>query len=71
VNQRVYGVTRPVPNMDEPLVSKHPRIQEDVIHVGVADHARDGVMFGTFFSGALHQPHLRVGIVSRHHWSPW
>jgi hypothetical protein len=67
----MYGVKRPFPNRDEPLVSKHPRIQEGVIHVGVAAHARYGVMFGTFVAGTLHQPHLRVGIVARHHWSPW
>jgi hypothetical protein len=28
-------------------------------------------MFGTFYAGKLHQPCLRVGIVARHHWSPW
>jgi hypothetical protein len=70
VNQRVYGVKRPLPNMDEPLVSKHPWVQEYVIHVGVADHARDGVMFGTFVAGTLNQPYLRIGVVARHHWSP-
>jgi hypothetical protein len=47
----MYGVKRPVPNTNEPLVSRHPRIQEYVIHVGLADHARDGVMFGTFVDG--------------------
>jgi hypothetical protein len=71
VNQGVYGITRSFPAMDEPFVSKHPRLQDDVIHVGVADHAQDGVMFGTFVDGTLHQPYLRVGIVACHHWSPW
>jgi hypothetical protein len=28
-------------------------------------------MFGTFVADTLHQPHLRVGIFARHHWSPW
>jgi hypothetical protein len=67
VNQRVYGANRSFHNMDEPLVSKNPRFQEEVIHVGVADHARDGVMFGTFVAGTLLQPYLCVGIVARHH----
>jgi hypothetical protein len=57
--------------MDEPFISKHSRVQDGVIHVSVAEHARDGVMFGTFVSGTLHQPYLRVGIVAHHHWSPW
>jgi hypothetical protein len=57
--------------MDEPLVSKHRRIQEDVIHVGVADHARYEMMFGSFVARTLHQPHLHIGIVARHHWYPW
>jgi hypothetical protein len=67
----MYGVMRSFPIMDEPFVSKHPRVQEDVIHVGVADHARYVVVFGTFVAGTLHQPYLRVGIVARHHWSHW
>jgi hypothetical protein len=71
VNQRVYGVKRSFPIMDEPFVSKHPRVQKYVIHVGVAEHSRDGVMFGTFVAGTLHHPYLRVGIVAHHHWSPW
>jgi hypothetical protein len=71
VNHRVYGVNRPFPTMDEPFISKHSQVQDDVIHVGVADHARDGVMFGTFVAGTLHQPYLRVGIVDHHHCSPW
>jgi hypothetical protein len=28
-------------------------------------------MSGTFDDGKLHQPYLHVGIVARHHWSPW
>jgi hypothetical protein len=71
VSQCIYGAKRPFPSRDEPLVSKHPRIQEGMIHVGVAAHAQDGVMFGTFVAGTLHQPHILVGIVARHHWSPW
>jgi hypothetical protein len=58
VNQRVYGVKRPFPSMEEPLTSKHSRVEDDVVHVGVAEHARDGVMFGTFVAGTLHQPFI-------------
>jgi hypothetical protein len=71
VNQHVYGVRHPFTSMDEPFISKHSRVQDDVIRVGVAEHARDGVMFGTFVAGNLHQPYLHVGIVAHHHWSPW
>jgi hypothetical protein len=71
VKQRVYDIKLPPPTLDVPFPSKHPRVQDNLIHVGVADHARDGVMFGTVVAGTLHQPYLRVGIVARHHWSPW
>jgi hypothetical protein len=71
VNECVYGVNRPFPPMDEPFLSKHSRVQDNVIHVGVADHGQDGVMFGTFFAGTLHEPYHRVSIVAFHNWSPW
>jgi hypothetical protein len=71
VKQRVYGVNRPFPSMEEPFVSKHSLVEDYVVHVGVDQHARDGVMFGTFVAGTLHQPYLCVGIAARHHWSPW
>jgi hypothetical protein len=39
--------------------------------VGLDEHSRDGVMFGTFEVDNLHQPFIRVGIVARQRWSPW
>jgi hypothetical protein len=71
VKHRVYVVTHPFPSMEEPFISKQSRVEDDVVHVGVVEHARYGVLFGTFVAGTLHQPYLRVGIVARHHWFPW
>jgi hypothetical protein len=67
VNQCVYGVKRSSPTIYRPFVSKHPRVQAEVIKVGVAAYARYGFMSGTFDECKLHQPYHRVGIVARHH----
>jgi hypothetical protein len=64
-------VKRPCPIMEEPVISKQSWIGDDNIHVCMAEHARDGVMSGTFAAGTLHQPYLHVGIVARNQCSQW
>jgi hypothetical protein len=59
------------PSMEEPFTSKHSQVEDDVVHVGMYEHARYGVIFGNFVAGIFYQPYLRVGIVARHHWSHW
>jgi hypothetical protein len=71
VKRRVHGVKRPCPTLEEASNTKTPRMGSANVHVCPADHTRDGVMSGTFAAGTLHQPYLRVGIVSINHWSPW
>jgi hypothetical protein len=67
----VYGIKRSFPLTSEFFTSKQPRVQVEAIQVGLAEHSRDGVMFGTFEVDNLHQPFIRVGIVARQRWSPW
>jgi hypothetical protein len=71
VKQQVYGVKRPCPIIEEPIIYKQSRVGDDDVNVCMAEHARDGVMSGTFSAGTVHQPYLRVGIVARHQWSHW
>jgi hypothetical protein len=70
-NQRAYGIKRSFLLTSEFFTSKQPRVQVEAIQVGLVDHSRDGVMFGTFEVDNLHQLFIRVGIVVRQHWSPW
>jgi hypothetical protein len=70
-NPRAYGIKRSFPLTSELFTSKQPQLQVKAIQVGLADHSRDGVMFGTFEVDNLHQPFICVGIVARQRWSPW
>jgi hypothetical protein len=68
---QAYGIKRLFPITSELVTSKQPRVQVEAIQVGLDEHSRDGDMFGTFEVDNLHQPFIRVGIVSRQRWSTW